>query len=195
LLLNRSLVPRNLVRGAALLISLSLIFLNQPITAEGRTYEYEAAANSYLKIKQEFTALDWTIIGPPEQYQQALGYGWHSDILRFVQEHSAEELANPQYKLPIPTHDIFFYTEKVPLFYNKAVTEEDARLALETEEGDPYSQYYLDGEQRRILQAKAIQLAEAYRQSHSGVTIYYEDEALRIYRFHHEPPKSAAGGI
>jgi hypothetical protein len=33
-----------------------------------------------------------------------------------------------------------------------------------------------------------MQLCESYRASHSNVTIYYEDNELRIYRIH-TPPK------
>ena len=170
-------------------ICVSLLFNYPPGKLNVRPLEYEAAVANYLVIKRDFPALDWTIIGPAEQLQEAVGYGWHTDLLRFVQAHTPEEVGKREFVLPIPTHHIFVYTEKVPLHWEKALTENDADLDLEPEGPDPFKQYYMNGRQRSILEAKAIQLMEAYKDAHSNITIFYEDDNMRIYHINHKPPK------
>lgn len=143
--------------------------------------EYEAAVQNYLVIKRDFPALDWTIVAPTEQLEQVIGISWHSDILRLIQKHTPQEVADPAFKWPIPTSHIFFYTEKIPFRWGKPIGEEDAKKDLEPEGDDPFLQYYHTGHQRAILEAKAIRLMESYRASHNDMTIYYEDEEMRIY--------------
>jgi len=152
--------------------------------------EYEAAVLNYLVIKRDFKPLDWTIVGPAEQYQQVLGIGWHYDILRFVQRFTPEEVEKPGFKFPIPTHHIFVYVEKRPLFLGRPATEEDARKELEPEGEDLYKQYYLNPKQRVIIEAKAASLMEAYKRYHDNITVFYEDDNLKIYHIMHEPDNS-----
>lgn len=148
--------------------------------------EYDVAAENYLRIKNEYPASNWTIVGPQEQLSQALGKGWHYDIIRFVQNFTFEEVASKKFDFPIPTNHIFIFTEKRPLRYGKEITSDDALKDLEPEGDDPFIQYYKNGTQRAILEAKAIRLAEAYLGSHKGASIFYEDENMKIYYIYHE---------
>lgn len=176
-----------LFKGAILLICFSIIYF-YPSTKYPyqNTMEYNAAAQNYLKIFYGFQPLDWTIIGPTEQFQEAYGRGYHVEILNLVKEHMPEEVSNPKFDFKIPTHDIFVYIEKKPLDSKRYFTAEDAAKQLEPDKGNPFLQYYLNREQRTIIEAKAYNIVEAYRKSHTGVSIYYEDDNLRIYHIYHE---------
>lgn len=179
---------RGLTIGLTLAVCVMLVSQWQPVYTALDTMEYDAAAENYLRIKRELPTLDWTIIGPAEQYQQVLGVGWHVDLLRFVQQYSPEQASDPAFQLPIPTHHLFVYAEKRPLLLGRQVSPTDAELELEPEGPDPFAQYYRNAEQRAILQAKIIRWIELFRQSHSGVSIYYEDENLRIYHIQQKLP-------
>lgn len=162
------------------------VLYSYPYQAEqGDELEYDAAVQNYLVIKRDFPALDWTIVGPTEQLEQVIGVGWHSDILRLVQRYTPEEVGKPAFKWPIPTSHIFFYTEKIPFHWGRSVALSDAEKELEPEGNDPFAQYYHTGDQRAILEAKAIRLMEAYRASHD-MSIFYEDEEMRIYYVYQE---------
>jgi hypothetical protein len=179
-------------RLLSILMCIFIFYNNPPQRMTTDVMEYDAAANAYLSIKANFPVYDWTIIAPTEQFQQVLGNGWHYEILRFVQEYNVEDVEDPDFKLPIPTHHVFIFTEKVPLHLGRKITYLDAEKELEPEGDDPFAQYYHTGEQRGILQAKAIKLIEAYTKTHSGVNIYYEDENMKIYHIYHEIPEDLA---
>jgi hypothetical protein len=71
----------------------------------------------------------------------------------------------------------------------------DSNLPLSAAGPDPYTQYYRSAEQRALLMAKAWQFMQCYRQSHDGVSVYYEDENLLVYRIVHEIPENSLGAV
>lgn len=183
---------RNVLIGVmSLVLCSAIIYYYPPIELYRGMEEYDAAAENYLKIKNTFPVMDWTIIGPNEQLAQALGVGWHSDVLRFIQKYSLQQAQDPEFQIPIPTHHIFAYTEKWPLNFERMVTEKDAQLELEPEGDDAFMQYYKNKDQRAILQAKTIAWFDTYYKNHQGVTIFYEDDKMRIYHIQHEPPENS----
>lgn len=180
-----------LVLGLCLLI----IRTYPPTSFFHNVTEYDAAARNYLAIKEKYPALDWTIVAPTEQYQQAYGSGWHYEILRFVQDFTPEEVSRPDFQLPIPTHHIFVFTEKIPLGSERRITEADASRELEKEGDNPFNQFYRDPDQRTIVEAKAVQLMESYRKTHQGVEIFYEDREMKIYYiYQQEVPELQTSG-
>lgn len=183
-----SALSRKIISGViCVTICLAIIFTYPNTELYHGTEEYDAAAQNYLVIKRNFTYSDWTIVGPNEQFAQALNVGWHFDLLRFLQKFTLEEALDPNFKLPIPTSHIFIYTEKIPLGYQREVNIADAALDLEPEGPDPFMQYFKNKDQRAILEAKAIHWAEAFMSSHENVDIFYEDSQLRIYHIVHKP--------
>jgi len=182
-------IKKRLIQVISIALCLVTIYGFTPGKIKVRFQEYDAAAENYLSISSKFPIFDWTIISPTEQFQQVMGRGWHQEILRFVQEFNLEQARDPQFIIPIPTQHIFFYTEKKPLYLGREVTAEDAERALEPEGENPFDQYYLNADQRAIIEAKAIRWMEAYRKSHQGVSIFYEDDNLKIYHIYHNPKK------
>ena len=155
-----------------------------------KNIEYDAAAENYLSIKSDFfkdtRSLDWTIIGPDTQLAEVMGVGWHQDIYRFVREFSPDQLKKANFKLPIPTHNIFVFIEKKPMFSGQTISVQDAAKDLDPEGQDIFMQYYMEGNQRVIMEAKAWALVEAYKSSHKGVSVYYEDADMIIYKIYQE---------
>jgi len=170
----------------SLVVCLSVVFFYPPALTKAELCEYDAAAENYLVIKNKYPVLDWTIVGPAEQFEQVVGIGWHYDILRFVQRFNLEQAMDPDFDIPIPTHHIFFYTEKRPLNFGREVTSADAEKDLDPEGDDPFLQYYRTSGQRAILEAKAIRWVEAYSRSHRDVTVFYEDDNLKIYHIYNK---------
>lgn len=168
----------------ALLICFIIIFNNSPGKLSGNSFtllEYDEAAENYLKIRHDNAMLEWTIVAPTEQYQQALNYGWHYELLRFVQNYTPQEVSKKEFQFNIPTPHIYVYVEKIPFKFDKPITEEDAKKELEREGDDPFRQYYHTPGQRAIIEAKALVLMETYRKTHENTSIYFENENLRIY--------------
>lgn len=180
-------------RGLALAACAAIIVYATPPLPAAEPVEYDAAASNYLRIKNEFPVMDWTIVAPAEQFQQVLGIGWHYDLLRFVQDFTLEEAENADFRLPIPTHHVFFYVELRSLLDQAPVEDADVTRELDPEGPDPYTQYYRSQDQRHLLQSKAWHWMEAYRQTHSGVTVFYEDGQLLIYHLVHQPPEQPSG--
>lgn len=178
---------------AALALCLGIIILYPPGNLYRGQEEYDAAAQNYLKIKAQTPPLGWTIVGPPEQLYEVIGSGWHYEILTFVKNFSLDQARDPRFRIPIPTDYVFFYVEKKPLHFGREVTAADAARNLEPEGADPFMQYYKNKKQRAILEAKAIQWIDTYRQFHSGVKVFYEDSDFKIYRANGRP--EVTGGV
>lgn len=192
---------RNLINGAITFATVTyvglILYLNFfPWNVFYKNVEYDAAAENYLRIKSNFynntRSLDWTIIGPDTQLAEVMGVGWHKDIYRFVREFSPEQLKQADFRFPIPTHNLFVYIEKKPMFSDQMIKLQDAEEPLEPEGNDVFMQYYMDGSQRAIMEAKAWALVEAYRSSHEGVSVYYEDSDLMIYKIYQKTLSNSA---
>lgn len=148
---------------------------------KGLQFEYDEAVYNYLKIKEEFMALQWRIIAPVEQYQEVLGYGWHHNLWEFVQ---AIDMGEKDY--PAPSKDIFLFVEKIPLEQQEPVTEADALKPFPDIKSAQLSDYYTLPDSRRVLEAKAYYWAEAYRKKNKNISIFYDSEIFRVYRIEKE---------
>lgn len=142
---------------------------------EGYKAEYNQSAYAYYKIKEDYPALNWTLVSPVEQYAYSLGYGWHYNLWEFVNR----VVEHPNEKFVFTTDYVFFYIEKVPLNSAKPISIEDANKPFPTITSG-YDEYYSSMQKRRIIEAKAYFWLENYMQTHP-LKIYYEDEKFKIY--------------
>ncbi|MDQ7792863.1 MAG: hypothetical protein RDU89_00420 [bacterium] len=186
-------VPAILAAG----LMVFLVVWAQPAPPSGYQVEYDEAVECYLRIRHQFPALEWTLVAPVEQYQQALLRGYHYEIVRFVEDFTVEEVGNPRFKLPIPTPHVFVYIEKIPFGRNTAfgplvlapLLPEDAEQYLPPVDDiqDPTEYFYRNRDRRATVMARALQLVEAYAATHPGVSIFFENERLRVYHIQHKP--------
>ncbi len=73
----------------------AVVFFYPPGKPYAGVYEYDSAAENYLRIKKEFPPLDWTIVAPHEQLAQVLSYGRHYQLITFIWDFSLEDAKNP----------------------------------------------------------------------------------------------------
>ncbi|MGE5483744.1 MAG: hypothetical protein ACM3X4_01860 [Ignavibacteriales bacterium] len=173
----------NLRRVVAILaiVALGVYFHPKPYVSE--MLEYSVAAETYLRLRDEFPPLSWTLVAPVEQYQQVLGRGWHYELIRFVTEFNVERVSRKSFRFPIPTPHIFVLVEKIPLGTKVPVTPEMALKPLPSSGSELGTGYYRNASLRSIVEARAMAICEAYMSSHNDATIYYEDDTIRVYHF------------
>lgn len=168
----------NYILKIAIIIPIILTMYNNAnfTIPEGARLEYDDAAYAYVKIKNDFPILNWTIISPVEQYQQSIGYGWHYNLWEFV----SDVVEKNRDELKVPTDYIFIFVEKYPLNSTQKITEEDALEPFPDESASP-DRYYIDYNNRRVIQAKAYYWAEENMKKRDYMQIYMDTEVLRVY--------------
>ena len=154
----------------ALLISATVYY--KPTPSMPYKMLHDSMINQYIAISKEFTPTDWMMISNEEGYAIAFGKGWHMQLYNFIDDYSPRtgklvNQANPQEI--IETENILILEEKVvfepPLSIVKPLVEKR-------------TEYY----------QKLREWVEVYNQYHDNLTIYYEDENLRVY-YIYQPEK------
>lgn len=107
---------KDLVLRVFSLVSLVGIYAGMVMTGNFRGllfYEltrYNAAAAVTEEIINTFPRYSYTIVSPTDELYPVIEYGWHEELLNFVENCSKEEYS-------IPTEYVFIYVEKRPLLY------------------------------------------------------------------------------
>lgn len=149
-----------------------------PLSAKPTYLEYEIAARKALEIRNLFPAKSWTIVAPIEQLSQSYGAGWYEDLGLFVEKYSAK-IAKPGFKFPFSSPHLFIYVEKKPF----VTLDRENKVVPYWLFADPTYRYYRSASGRASLQFEALKICETYRRKHNNISIYYEDDRLRIYHF------------
>ncbi|HOV79229.1 MAG TPA: hypothetical protein PK728_03920 [Bacillota bacterium] len=150
-------------------------FTNTVAAPDGDCLEYDETVNNYLKIKNKYPPLNWTIVSPVEQHSQSISYGWHYELWEFV-----DSFYNGSKELKFTTEYIFLFTEKIPLGSNRKISADDVKKLPELS-GNAFEHYYLNVENRIILEANAFFWAENYIKKHNNVEIFYDGNYVRVY--------------
>lgn len=153
--------------------------------------EYDQAAEAFIRIKSDFTknpedTRNWYVVSTDPQFAQVIGYGWYEEGYNFTHDYTKEQVADPNFQFEFPVNHIFIFVEKKPILYDQMITVEYGEKELEPLGDDPFMQFYQDGNNRAIMEGHIWMLAEAYAESHSNVSIYYEDDDFKIYRIYQE---------
>jgi len=160
-------------------LTVILIFTTLQIP-EGDRFEYDESVNSYLKIKNSFPALDWTVVAPVEQYQECLGFGWHYELQLFAKKIPTGGQKGDK-NFSIPTDYIFIFTEKTPLGSQSALDEDDLKREIPVPIGDETALYYRNAENRTAIEAKVFYWAEDYMKKKDNMKVFYDGDYIRIY--------------
>lgn len=139
--------------------------------------EYEVSARKAVEIATLFPYKNWTLVAPSEQLAQSYRRGWYVDLAQFVADHG-QGVQNPAYRLPLKTRDIFVLVEK-RAFGSDRPEPEVPYSTLQ----DPAFQSYRSPTGRKHLEAKALELCEAYARNHPDSRVYYENELIKIFQF------------
>jgi len=150
-----------------------------------RPIEYNSAVSIYYRVKKDYPRYDWTLVAPVEQYQEAFGYGYHYELWKFNEDFTMEDALNPAFDIPIPTTYIFIYVEKVPL---RIWTNNELATTPEGHKGKTEI-HYRDAAGRAKLEKSMWEWCEAYLKTHDNMTVFYEDEVLKVYKVVHDPAR------
>lgn len=184
-----AIIPSRLGLGKAALsviagvVALSLFGAAFPTRAadeKGSYVEYESVARVTERIKDNHERFTYTIVGIPEQRQRILGEGFFVDLWVFARDAQVREAMDPTYQVPIPTTDVFILVEKVP------------NPGLELPPRAPTEEYYRNFKKRGRIMTTTYVWCETYMRYHDDMSVYYDDEDIRVYRIRHSPDYRAA---
>ena len=145
---------------------------------EGAGYvEDDAAARQALAVAQHASDDEWLVVAPLEQRVELPDPRRFMPLNDFVRRFG-DRAGDTRFRFDTGGRRLFVFVEKRPLTIDPAATETKPRYL------NAVAPYWLPNARAR-LERRALQLCEAYRRSHRGVTIHYEDANLRIYRIEH----------
>lgn len=143
------------------------LFYLKPQPSMPYKMEYDSNVEQYLRISSMLTPTEWLIVSQNEGYSLALGKGFHLLVKDFITLFDPEQ----KYLINKKTHsiykmaDIFIYQEK------KVFTTDFENLKQE------YAR-------RKVDNIQLENWIQRYRKNHSNLTLFYEDENIKIYRIH-----------
>jgi hypothetical protein len=156
-----------------------------PRRAPRQCLEYEAAARVTQQIASRFPRQSWVVAAPVEQLAETFGLGAHEDLAGFVETYR-NQVSNSEFRFPDAREDLFIYVEKRPF---QIFSREPETISFPVLTDVTYRSYRSPGG-RASLESAALQLCESYRQYHSDADIFFENEELRIYHIHQDPPET-----
>jgi hypothetical protein len=160
----------------------ALIWL-RPQKLSGRYLEYEAATHATQAIADSFPRQTWLVVAPVEQLAETVGLGAYEDLAEFVDKYQGR-VSSPEFQFQEVQKDLFIYVEKEPFQIFSREPEVVSFAVL----SDPTYRHYRSPGGRASLEARALQLCEDYRRTHSQASVFFEDDDLRIYRVHNSGP-------
>lgn len=124
----------------------------------------------------------WTIVSANDETQMGLDHGWHYETISFL--HKMENM-DKDTKLIIPTKNVYFFIEKIPLDYTvtysgtgQSISKKGASQNLPNVGG--ISMY--QGEGRWILMSRMYYWAKAFMEKYpNDMKVYYESEDFICY--------------
>jgi hypothetical protein len=176
-LLVSRLKPLRIDMAAAPLACAALIVL-LPQNSGALYLEYPAAQAQTLDMAARLPRGKWLLVAPIEQLAESYGRGWYEEPSAFVARYSSRA-GDPAFTFDLAVEDVLVLVEKRPF---KTFTSEAAAVPFSTLT-DPTYRNYRSLAGRASLQAQLRELCEAYRRTHEGASIHYEDDDLTIYRF------------
>lgn len=165
---------RPLAFAACVLVA---IFWLRPHPLVAQPLEYEAAARQTEEIAHNFPAQKWVVVAPVEQFPETLGFGGYEDLAAFVAKYQSK-VSDPEFHFPGMSHDLFIYVETTPF---QVFAQEPLTVPFSVLTDSTYRSYRSPAG-RASLESDAWHLCENYRQHHSDMDVYFQDDRLRIYR-------------
>lgn len=145
-------------------------------------YVSNGAYTCLTNIIKENKDETWTIVSANDETQMGLDHGWHYETITFLRkmEHMTEDT-----KIIIPTENVYFFIEKIPLDYSvmysgsgQSISKKGASQALPNVGGITMYQ----GEYRWILMSRMYYWAQAFMEKYpNDMKVYYESEDFVCY--------------
>ena len=125
----------------------------------------------------------WTIVSANDETQMGLDHGWHYETITFLRQ---LEKIDEDTKILIPTKNIYFFIEKIPLDYSvsyagsgQSISKKGASQTLPNVGGIGMYQ----GEKRWIVMSRMYYWVQAFMKKYPNeMKVYYEDDQFICYR-------------
>lgn len=145
-------------------------------------YVSNGALTCLTNIIRENEDKTWTIVSANDETQMGLDHGWHYEIITFLRK---LEKMDKDTKVIIPTKNVYFFIEKIPLDYSvvysgsgQSISKKGASQNLPNVGG--ISMY--QGEGRWILMSRMYYWAQAFMEKYpNDMKVYYESEDFICY--------------
>lgn len=145
-------------------------------------YVSNGALTCLTNIIRENEDKTWTIVSANDETQMGLDHGWHYETIAFLRK---LEKMDKDTKVIIPTKNVYFFIEKIPLDYSVAysgsgqsISKKGASQNLPNVGG--ISMY--QGEGRWILMSRMYYWAQAFMEKYpNDMKVYYESEDFICY--------------
>lgn len=180
------------------LVALGVFSRNYPAAAGTQeTIEYESVTRLTMQIAENYERYSYTIVGTPQQRQVVLGDGWFIEAWVFARDAAFRGARDPGYQMSsrqgisrgtpdvgglilIPTQEVFIFVEKQPFSGPEVAAD------------GPTEEYYFDPMKRGRIMARMYVWAEMYMRYHTDMSVYFEDEQIKVYRITHSPDVAGA---
>ena len=145
-------------------------------------YVSNGALTCLTNIIKENEDKTWTIVSANDETQMGLDHGWHYETITFLRK---LEKMDKDTKVIIPTKNVYFFIEKIPLDYSvmysgsgQSISKKGASQPLPNVGG--ISMY--QGEGRWILMSRMYYWAQAFMEKYpNDMKVYYESEDFVCY--------------
>ena len=177
-------IPRNAV-SFILTVSMAAGMIHQGLVKTPdfiSDYVSNGALTCLSNIIKENEDKTWTIVSANDETQMGLDHGWHYETITFLRN---MEYMNKDTKLIIPTKNVYFFIEKIPLNYavlysgsGQSISKKAASQSLPNSGGITMYQ----GEGRWILMSRMYYWAQAFKERYpNDMKVYYESEDFVCY--------------
>lgn len=151
------------------------------LTEAAQPLEYNSVALATSVIAHKFAYQRWSIAAPVEQLAEVYSLGNFQDLAALVDSAEAGDLARA-FGSNDSLDDLFVILEKTP--FRSFIKEPDS-VSFPVLTDSTYRNYRSPAG-RASLEMRAMQLCEAYKNKHRNMTIFFEDESIRVYRLHRD---------
>lgn len=166
---------------AAALVGVAWIWV--PPTVEGaQALEYDSIARATNSIAHQFQRQRWSIAAPVEEFAEVYSLGDFQDLAGLVDAAASGDISRAM-TLSEGLDDLFIFVEKTPF---TPFQKEPNSVSFATLTDTTYRNYRSPAG-RATLEVRALQLCEAYKKNHGNMTVFFEDENVRVYRLTRVP--------
>ena len=146
-------------------------------------YVTNGAVTCLTNIIRENEDETWTIVSANDETQMGLDHGWHYETITFLRK---LEYMKKDTKIIIPTENVYFFIEKIPLDYSisysgsgQSISKKGASQSIPNVGGIRMYQ----GEYRWVLMSRMYYWAQAFMKKYPNeMKVYYEDDQFICYR-------------
>jgi hypothetical protein len=152
--------------------------LRFPVATEGaQLLEYESIARATNTISHQFARQRWMIAAPVEQFAEVYSVGGFQDLAALVTLASSSDIAQVVLSND-SVDDLFIFVEKTPFATFQREPDAVSFLTLT----DSTYRNYRSPAGRASLEVRAMELCESYKKKHKNMTVFFEDDNVRVYR-------------